>query len=940
MDHLNTSNTLFDDLDPTSARSPETFAGMLRDVRQRAGRTYADLCKSTKRADRPLTQGTLSAIFSGKQLPTVGQAGQILTGCGLAEPQVARWIKVLADLRGQADRTDSARTRAVLGAVEEAEQRADDLAARRAELTTLLAVEEAKCRNLERELGQLRKRPDQARGVGELELLLRRERAYNDELIGELVTTTGDLAALTTSSPHGCGLDLPGRGRRCPLPAVDRIFVGRDSLLDAIGAPGLLWLSGRPGVGTSQVAIHLAHRVAATHDRALYINLRGMSPGHQLSAREAAHDLLDALTGSPWSRHVDEAALYERLQTVLAAADVLLVLDNARDAAHVAPLLRVTGTSTVVVTSRQRTQDFTNTAIHVPVLARTEAVTLLARFAPTADSAVLERIAELCDDLPLALRIVASLIVGRPELIPTVARSLEAEQERLNYLSSPERTVRSAVLLSYHNLAPDVQLAARYLAISFAAVSDIAEMAYGRDSGEAPTALQLHRVVDASLAEYSVTDDDVLIFSVAPLIRLVLVECSAREDEPAAIATFQARTARHMANTLAAVVERQDIVVDTTRARTGLSAASAHQWWDIAEDLARSLIHLHDGLGDLRTLAEVTDILVSAHLANGKPDCAVDAALEIAGTLRLSAAHRVDALAWVQRAAKIAQVHQLPTREVKARMTTSQIAVQLADTETALHAARATLPLLESALTEGEAINPLINIGKLHLFCEQFSEAERYLRRAAEFAERAGDVRNRAASEFALAQSLGGLNRAAEAKLAYKKASILYVATGESDNAAVAQENIADLCDDLHDEVAARAQAVGHWRETADHGRLAAALVNLSALSCSTGRLDVATAALIEADGCALEDRYDLAHEITVRLAALARLRKQPLDPPPDRPGAHELIIRACRSISVSGDTEQLTTLLSHPVLNPDASYDFWLFDGPRTPDNPTALEG
>src|SRR5207247_3533656 len=107
-------------------------------------------------------------------------------------------------------------------------------------------------------------------------------------------------------------------------------------------------------------------------------------------------------------------------RSVLHGKQMLVVLDNARTPEQVRPLLPGSSTCLVLVSSRDRLDDLVACEgarlYALDVLGQTDAGDLLSRMAgdhrvepPTAD-----RIAALCDRLPLALRIAAARLATHP----------------------------------------------------------------------------------------------------------------------------------------------------------------------------------------------------------------------------------------------------------------------------------------------------------------------------------------------------------------------------------------------------------------------------------------------------------------------------------------------------------------------------------------------
>ncbi|MFS8096515.1 tetratricopeptide repeat protein [Lentzea alba] len=206
----------------------------------------------------------------------------------------------------------------------------------------------------------------------------------------------------------------PPRSVPAQLPLRLARFVAREAELTALTAisGSIAVVSGTAGVGKTTLVVEWAHRVRARFpDGQLHVNLRGFDPvGQPMPALEALHGFLEALGVPAASIPAGLAARSARFRSLLADKRVLIVLDNARDAEHVRPLLPGAPGCQVVVTSRVALTGLVAVEGAVPVtldvLSTTEADRLLDCRGVSA--AARPGIVSVCAGLPLALAIAAA----------------------------------------------------------------------------------------------------------------------------------------------------------------------------------------------------------------------------------------------------------------------------------------------------------------------------------------------------------------------------------------------------------------------------------------------------------------------------------------------------------------------------------------------------
>jgi DNA-binding SARP family transcriptional activator len=263
---------------------------------------------------------------------------------------------------------------------------------------------------------------------------------------------------------------LPGdvygfAGRAAYLTQLDGLLTGAGDGADRPAAAVIASVSGTAGVGKTALAVHWAHQVAARFpDGQLYVNLRGFDPGGQvLDPAAALRGILDSL-GVPANRVPDgldaQVALYRSL---LAGKRTLVVLDNARDAEQVRPLLPASPTTFAVVTSRNSLTGLVAAdgahPVTLDLLPPDEARELLARRLPgrvLGEPAAVDAIVAACARLPLALSITAARARQSSFPLAHLAGELADATGRLGALDAgdPATHVRAVFSWSYRALTP------------------------------------------------------------------------------------------------------------------------------------------------------------------------------------------------------------------------------------------------------------------------------------------------------------------------------------------------------------------------------------------------------------------------------------------------------------------------------------------------------
>jgi hypothetical protein len=285
------------------------------------------------------------------------------------------------------------------------------------------------------------------------------------------LTVTGGYTRLPAREP------LSGRqAGRLPYPAQlpqrPRGFIGRATELAWLRSPGdtPIVISGPVGVGKTGLALHYAYtRVAEMTNGQLYADLSA----HNADGVPSPYDILDGflralgVSGDQLPRTLDHrSGLY---RTLLVERRVLVLLDNVRDERQVRPLLVETDTSTTLLVSRKRLLGLRDVRrLPLTPLSRADSLAMIMTALPPGVTAVpddLDRLAELCSALPLALDIALRRIALRPHVnLRQLLDGWRRSGNALSWMCIGDLSMRESLRSAYVTLSQPAQILLYWLA--------------------------------------------------------------------------------------------------------------------------------------------------------------------------------------------------------------------------------------------------------------------------------------------------------------------------------------------------------------------------------------------------------------------------------------------------------------------------------------------
>jgi predicted ATPase len=238
-------------------------------------------------------------------------------------------------------------------------------------------------------------------------------------------------------------------------------------------------IDGVPGIGKTALAVRWAHQIADRFpDGQLFVDLLGFSASTTaMPPGEALPRLLRALGATPQQASGDPEDLSGRYRSLLSKRRVLIVLDNAKDAEQVRPLLPGSHGCLVIVTSRNRLTGLITTHNARPMSLHGlsapewhEALSLrLGAERTTAEASAVAEIFRVSGGLPLAMAIAAARVTVFPDLpLTAIARQLGGTSGRLGALATGDNVtdVRTVFSWSYKRLSAPARRLFRLLSVA------------------------------------------------------------------------------------------------------------------------------------------------------------------------------------------------------------------------------------------------------------------------------------------------------------------------------------------------------------------------------------------------------------------------------------------------------------------------------------------
>ncbi|MCP2164041.1 NB-ARC domain-containing protein [Goodfellowiella coeruleoviolacea] len=384
----------------------------------------------------------------------------------------------------------------------------------------------------------------------------------HNDMSGHVVGSAVQIGSAGSVALHLPPVPAPRTAVPTQVPAAPPQFVNREPELsetEALLAAGagqpaqVVVFSGPPGIGKTATALRLVHQSGAARTYTggvLYVDFTTFRGPRGTAVADAVARCLRALGVADEvmpARFAERVNLY---RTLTADQPVLVVLDQVTEPAQVPPLIPTAPGSAVLVTSNERLGELVVDGAEpfwLTPLDNVHSAQLLARTCGAArvaaEPAAVAALVELCEGLPLALRIAAARLRLHPGLsIAALVSELADESRGLSgFTVGGEQRLAVELSVVYRGLPDPVARLYRRLALLPGPDFTPAEAAALGDAEPDAVRVHLDRLAEANL----VVEGPGSRYRFHGLVRRHALRC-AHEDEPEAERTAAVhRVVRH-----------------------------------------------------------------------------------------------------------------------------------------------------------------------------------------------------------------------------------------------------------------------------------------------------------------------------------------------------------------------------------------------------------
>ncbi|CAH9415735.1 hypothetical protein SGL43_02754 [Streptomyces globisporus] len=582
------------------------------------------------------------------------------------------------------------------------------------------------------------------------------------------------------------------------LPASVRFFTDRDASMKLLdreagrkpdGRPRVALLYGGDSMGTSALAVHWGWRAESLFpDGQLYVDLGRGGAGSAHTAGSALRELLRQLGLHHGQIPASEAERIDTFRRIVADRKLLLVLDHARSAAQIAPLLTSAPSVLTLVVARRPFPGLDAFPVPVGPLSDRDAVRLLTKIvgkeAMRSARATLPAVLERCGGSPYALRAAAPRLLAPGPLAAAPPLPLSHHEPTGGPTMHDSDPMRTAAEDAYRLLQPDAARLYRLMGLRPwpAFDAEAAAQVSGIDVDAAGELLGV--LADALLLEH--TDNGR--YRYRPSVRAHAEEAAYRQEGIGGCSAATTRAVDHY------------LRLSVTAARAALPES-----WRVPDAPADSPADAHAGRGDAvaRLAVELPNLVEAVSTAEefGKPDTVLTLCRAL-WPLQLKAGHH-EALLPALRIGTAVADDQVPGSRASGALH-AQLAHTLGELqlweEAGAQAAAAARDEREAGHTRGLA-SAIEFLGLLRLRQWRFQDAYDCFEEAAAVLggigpddEGAADVpRARALLERHRGRALRGLGRFDEAQAHVERALAAFRAEGEAYNTARALTDLSEV---------------------------------------------------------------------------------------------------------------------------------------------------